>query len=526
MVQEPTVARTLAKEAACMANTEDGGVLIVGVTDSRSGKEAFVGAQTETEWLKQRIWALTQPSLTVEIEEIEVLGKRLLLINIPDAIREISVNGKLQTRAGNSCIELSGDQARQFLESRRNFDWSAQKSGKRLSQAVEEALESARIHFKNAKGTVPDSNRELASRLGILCDNDADPELTRAGALLLCKYESAVERMHLMITNAEGIASHHSVRGPAPLLPLFDDVMALLLTEAFPSKSELVGTQRRNLRPIPELALRESIVNAIMHRDYRIPSAVVVALATESSSDVFKVISPGGLLPGISITNLITTPSRPRNPNLADAFRTLGLAEKEGVGIDTIYREMMKEGHPEPEITEQDGALIVRLSGGLPGLRILEFFTDLSLKGRDLPENVRVVMAIRYLLTKPTIRPDDLASISQCSRQDALKTLEQLVEASAIERLLDRSLSFRLSSNTKTQLNELLQYSHRSTLEEQAELVLSYLDSHTDIGREEVTAILDVKAARATAVLKEMVSRELLDYVGPTRGRNVRYKKK
>lgn len=35
----------------------------------------------------------------------------------------------------------------------------------------------------------------------ILCDNEDDPELTRAGALLLCEYEPAVEQMHLMIAN-------------------------------------------------------------------------------------------------------------------------------------------------------------------------------------------------------------------------------------------------------------------------------------------------------------------------------------
>ncbi|MEK6647994.1 MAG: RNA-binding domain-containing protein [Actinomycetota bacterium] len=520
------VASTLAKEAACMANTEDGGVLIVGVADNKSGEDAFIGTQSDAEWLKQRILALTQPNLVVEIEEIDVLGKRLLLINIPDAIREIHANGKLQTRVGSSCVELTGEQALRFLESRRNFDWSAQKSGKRLSQSVVEALESARIHFKDAKGTAPESNRELASRLGVLCDNEDDPELTRAGALLLCEYEPAIEQMHLMITDAEGVASRHNVRGPAPLLPLFDDVMRLLLTEAFPSKSEFVGTQRRDLRPIPELAIRESIVNAIMHRDYRISSAVVVALATGSPSNVFKVISPGGLLPGIFTTNMISTPSRLRNPNLADALRTLGLAEKEGIGIDTIYREMMKEGHPQPEITEQDGSLMVRLSGGPPDTRVLEFFSALSLKDKYLPENVRAIMAIRYLLTKPTIRPESLSVIAQCSREDALHVLEQMEEVSSIERLLNGSLTFRLSPGSRTQLTELLQYSLRSTLEEQAELVVSYLDSHPDIGREEVRTMLNVKEVRATTVLKEMVRRELLDYVGPTRGRNVRYKKK
>jgi len=524
-MRNESVASTLAKEAACMSNTDDGGVLIVGVADAESGIDALVGAQSDAEWLKGRILALTQPGLVVAIEEVFEQDKRVLFIDVPASIREIHFNEKLQTRVGTSCVDLTGEMALGFLQSRRNFDWSALQSGMNLSQAESDAIEIARHLYKSTKGSAPESDRELASRLGILYDNEENPELTRAGALLLCKYEPTAEQMHLMITDVEGVPSRYNERGPAPLLPLFEKVMALLLTEAFPSKTEIVGTQRRELRSIPEVALRESVVNALMHRDYRIPSAVVVALATGSPSDVLKVVSPGGLMPGVSITNLISVPSKPRNRKLADALRTLGLAETEGVGIDTMYREMLKEGHPLPEITEEAGAVVVRLVGGPPDTKILHFYGVLGLKDRNLPENVRAILSIHHLLTESTIRVETLAEIAQCSVGDALYSLEKLEASAAIERLTDRSLAFRLSPSSKTQLGDRITYAHRSSLDTHAELILSFLDSHQDIGRDEVIEILGVKETRASVVLKEMVAQGRLAFVGPKRGSKVRYRK-
>jgi len=519
-------ASTLAKEAACMANTDSGGVLVVGVEDTGSGPNALIGAQSEADWLKERIYALTKPGLVVEVEELLESGKRLLLINVPDVIQEVMYNNKLQTRVVTDCRELTGEDARRFLEARRNFDWSAQRSGMKLSDCIPEAISAGHSRYQMTKGAGAGSDLELVKRLEVTCDDSNDPELTRSGALLFCEFEPGVEQMSLIVTNSEGMPSRFSERGPSPLLPLFDKIMQLLLKEAFPSRQELVGIQRRELRAIPELALRESLVNALMHRDYRIPSAVIVALATGSPSDVFKVVSPGGLLPGLSVANLIATPSRLRNTNLAEALRKLGLAEREGIGIDTIYREMLREGHPAPEITEQSGSLIVRLAGGTPDTSVLHFFTELGLKDRDLPGDVRVIMAADFLLTSPSIRPEDLAVVAQCSRQEAIQVLENLERVAVVERLLNGSLTFRFSDSSKAQLASRIQYQTRSSLDEHIELVLSYLDGKPDIGREEVKNVLNVGATRASVVLKQMVTHEILDYVGPRAGRNVRYKKR
>lgn len=518
-------AEALAQEAACIANTSSGGVLVVGVADKESGRTAFIGAQSDADWLKQRILELTQPNLVVQVEEFRFAETRLLLIDVNDALEVIRVKGKIQTRVGTRSVEMNAGFARDFLEQKHNFDWSFQGSGMHLSQVDAEAMSLAHTYYERSKGKKAGSNRDLAKSLGILRDDTDDPELTRAGALLLCDYDPNVEQINLMITNVEGQASRIRERGSAPILPLFEKIMQLLLTEAFPSRDVLIGYQSRKLRAIPEVALRESIVNAIMHRDYRIPNAKIVVLATGNPSHSLKVISPGGLLPEISMSNLIATPSKPRNANLAKAMLILGLAETEGIGIATMYKQMLREGHPAPNIVEQDGSIAVRLTGGEPELALINLFDTLGQKDPDSREDIRAVLAVTSLLVAPTIRPEELALSSQCMREEALNALKKLEVTGIVERLLDKSLTFRLTDVSRDSLDNLLRYATRSSLEDQQELVLAYLDSNADIAREETMNILKVKDTRATMVLKALVENRVLTYVGKKTGRNVRYKR-
>src|SRR5579863_855781 len=81
--QHEPAARALAEEAACFANSEKGGVLVVGVDDKVVGAAAIVGSYLDLAWLRERIHALTQPHLSVDvIEEQVVAGQRIYLINV------------------------------------------------------------------------------------------------------------------------------------------------------------------------------------------------------------------------------------------------------------------------------------------------------------------------------------------------------------------------------------------------------------------------------------------------------------
>lgn len=524
-VHHEPAAEALAMGVACFANSRDGGVLVVGIRDSEAGPAALVGAQLDTVWLRHRIWALTSPRYSLdEIEEVTVKGVRLYLINVPPAIEEIRSGGRLRMRRGTDCVEVSGDDARRMLEQRRGFDWTAEPSGLRLSEADPQAVGSAQRHYRERTGASL-GLRELASRMGVTVDGSDDPEINRAGALLLTAFEPGVHQLELLVTDTEGVRARTHVLSDAPLLTALDEVFGLLDNLAFPVRTPAVsGLTRREARTVPQAAYREAIVNAVMHRDYQLDRMTVMVTATGApSSTAIKVRSPGGLPPGVSLDRLLVTPSRPRNDAMSQALRVLGIAERQGVGIATMYRTMLRDGHGYPEITEEGGDVVVRLAGGEPDLGLRAYFDGLDQQDPGITDDATTVIAIRELLASTPLRPRGLADLAQRTENEARESLERLERVGAIERLLNRSLSFRLSDRAAKVLGPRVQ-TRRSTLEQHAQLIRAHLDVSPDIGREDVSVLLGVSDGRATRVLSQLRARGDLALTGPSRGRNVRYR--
>lgn len=97
----------------------------------------------------------------------------------------------------------------------------------------------------------------------------------------------------------------------------------------------------------PMEALQQITRNAIMHRTYEATNAPV---RVSWFSDRIEVISPGGGFGTVTVDNF----GQPgltdyRNPNLADAMKTLGYVQRFGVGIDIARRQLDQAGHPPPE---------------------------------------------------------------------------------------------------------------------------------------------------------------------------------
>jgi ATP-dependent DNA helicase RecG len=518
--QHEPAAAALAADAACMANSDHGGVLVVGVEDQGAGPAALRGTYLDLEWLRRRIYALTQPGYTVEIEELSFRGARLYLVLVPPALEEVRVGGKLRTRMGKDCVELTGDRARAFLERRRGYDWSVEGSGHHFSQISPLAMDSAREKYQAARGLAPESDLELCRRLGVIVDGGVDPELNRAGALLLTALDPSIEQLVVLVTEAEGRPSRQSIRGPAPLLTRFDKAWRMITEEAFRGRSVVIGSTRRLVRPIPDIALREALVNAIMHRDYRLAQQPITVHAT---GDVFKVRSPGGFVAGVNPDRLITAPSVSRNPALANALRSLGLAEREGVGVDTMYAEMLRAGHQEPDITEDAGAVVVTLHGGAPDLQLVEFFESLSRQDPGM-DDVRTAMAITALLERTPLRSDMLAETAQCTPAEALETLGRLEAAEVVTRLVNRSKAFRLADDTRRRFYGRLRYPTRRKLEEHMELVRAFLDFSPEIGREDAANLIGIAPNYASRILSDLAREGKLVPVANARGAGVRYR--
>ena len=120
---------------------------------------------------------------------------------------------------------------------------------------------------------------------------------------------------------------------------------------------EIVGTRRRNVYEIPSSVIRELIVNAIVHRLYVNPRAMVITVAVYE--DWVEVTSPGGLPHGMSLEMMCTGHSRSRNKALALAFKYMNFIEEWGSGIPPEKSSVATE--KSSVATEETAEKIIRL---------------------------------------------------------------------------------------------------------------------------------------------------------------------
>lgn len=122
------------------------------------------------------------------------------------------------------------------------------------------------------------------------------------------------------------------------------------------TKGKIVGLERIDTKDYPEYALRESLLNAVIHRDYNFTGSILVSLF----DDRFEITSLGGLVKGISMEDLYNGVSESRNPNLANIFYRLKYVESFGTGIGRIM-ESYKEYDKEPLISNTQNTFKVTL---------------------------------------------------------------------------------------------------------------------------------------------------------------------
>lgn len=98
--------------------------------------------------------------------------------------------------------------------------------------------------------------------------------------------------------------------------------------------STINGIIRIDKKDYPEEAIREALLNALVHRDYSYSGSIIINV----NDNKMEFISLGGLLPGLSTEDIRIGVSQPRNKKLAEIFHRLRLIESYGTGIRRIYK--------------------------------------------------------------------------------------------------------------------------------------------------------------------------------------------
>ncbi len=196
------------------------------------------------------------------------------------------------------------------------------------------------------------------------------------------------------------------------LIHCLQEIPAQLNRKFFTKPVDFEGLQRVEKGEYPVAALREMLLNALVHRDY-MGSNIQVRMY----DDRFCIWNEGFLPEGLSLEALKRQhPSRPRNPIIADVCFKGGYIDAWGRGILKMINACKQAGLPEPEIEEQDGGLLVTL--------FKDRYTQEQLSKLGL--NERQVKAILYIKEKGKITNSQYQRICSISKATATRDINDL----------------------------------------------------------------------------------------------------
>jgi ATP-dependent DNA helicase RecG len=179
---------------------------------------------------------------------------------------------------------------------------------------------------------------------------------------------------------------------------------------------EIRGFKRLDRPEYPLEALREAVVNALVHRDY---SKVGETVRVFVYSDRVEVHSPGLLLPGITPLDLaqMRVASHPRNPVLAGLLRDLpGYMERVGSGIRLMVTATRQLDLPPPEFLEQHEVVVIFRNGIAPQMEV------------PTPLNPRQLIGLRLIHERGSISSPEYAEATGAAARTALYDLREMVD--------------------------------------------------------------------------------------------------
>lgn len=513
--ENPEAADKLADEVACMANTPGGGALIVGIED-KTGR--IIGTELDIDWLRQGIF--TRIDVAPDVVAKRVLGQRVLAIYVAAAAEPVEdTSDRLRWRVGDSCRPVDRAEWWEYQRAQAGFDPMAQVTTATLGDARPAALTLAR-KWDPAFAELTDE--ELLRGIGAL---DAEGFLSQAGKLLFTSLDrTAIE---LSIFDVHGGQVLNTVV-PEPEKSCLEqlDYLKQALNVVNKNNTVVEGFVHKPVPEIPRLAVREAMLNAMIHRDWNRSEPIDVRWIELDSTLIVR--SPGGFPAAITSENVLSNRAA-RYPALADLYRALGLVDKQGVGVDRMYQAMIALGHRPPTIEEIAGPFVeTTLVGGRPVLPVLELVSSIVPEARQ--DDYRIAIVLYLLFQRPFITIDIVARGLQSGKEAARNALEAARQTTvAGEPLIIVHDGVWLLGNACREILRKVEPSPFSPVRylstDQAELTnaaMLWLSEVGDLATSDLMAMCGVSRGTAKACVDGLVDEERVITVGGGRSRRYR----
>jgi len=324
-------------EVVCAMLNQQGGTVLWGV-DARKTVAGVPGADAKARSLNDFLMRHLNPRPFLSVSAEKFGEKWLVLVEIPrGADKPYSLNRKIWVRVGRQDLRASEDESVRMVErsATREGRWEREAlpgfeitdcDPTELSEARREIAEAGRFGI-----VVPDKNEELLRRLYL----QTNGQLTNAAMVLFATDPVAwspnvVLRVIAYASDKQGRSLHEqTLQGPAVRV-LRQAVSVIQQQTGFSGRFKSDRLEREDRPAYAVFALREGLVNAMVHRDYDIAGG---QLRVEIFPEHLVIQNPGRLPAGWTEKDILTKEeSHPTNPDIARVFYLRSLMERLGIG--------------------------------------------------------------------------------------------------------------------------------------------------------------------------------------------------
>ncbi len=350
----------LAAELTAFANT-DGGLLLFGVDDERN----IVGVDDVdalARLVDQVAYQNCEPPLTVVQEVVRTEGGPVLVVRIPKGEQR-----PYRTRRGDYFVRTTSGRRRASRQELLRLFQAAESlffEETLVLQATVDDLD-LRDFDRFCRMFIGESavdDQQLLKNWRLLKERDGEYHPTLA-AILLFGREPQLFLPYAYVTAAR-ILGRDTAGEPVdvkridgPLFRIHEDTYRFLKIHLL-TPHRIVGFEPEAFPELPETALRETVANALVHRDYTIASPIRVFIL----DDRVEIRSPGGLPNTVTVERAKSGMAHVlRNAQIYTAFYRAGLVTDTGNGIRRVIRAVEKATGKEPEIRDEGAELVVVL---------------------------------------------------------------------------------------------------------------------------------------------------------------------
>lgn len=353
--------------------------------------------------------------ITVEVNLQEEDGKRFIeIVTLPYTV-PVSLRGRYYFRSGSTKQELTGNSLNEFLLKKSGKTWDDVIEPRATFDDIDETAVAKFLLMAKEKGRLPEvdglSTEQLFDKLR-LTENG---QLKRAALVLFGKdpgkfYPSIYVRIG-RFRDELNLIFQESEEGN--IINLYQAVLNQINHKFIIKNITFEGMHRIETPEYPREAMREAILNALVHRNYMGAHTQIRVY-----DDKITFWNEGSLQSPLTIESLKRPhSSRPRNVLIADVCFKGGLIDAWGRGTIKIIEACKQAGLPEPEIMERDGGLLVTM--------FKNNLTDEQLAKLGL--NERQLKAVEYVKEKGKITNKEYQELNSVAKPTATRDLAELV---------------------------------------------------------------------------------------------------